>query len=68
MEGNESSVSLRRPKDFIKEEINKELTNLIIEVLHRLERENPQILQSLFPYSEEEQVSKLKSKKIKVPA
>lgn len=38
----------------IKEEINKELSSLILEVLHRLERENPELLKSLFPSLKDE--------------
>jgi len=32
----------------VKEEISKELGSLILEVLHRLERENPELLKLLF--------------------
>jgi hypothetical protein len=51
----------------IKEEINKELSSLILEVLHRLECENPELLKSLFPSSEEDNISKSKNKSIKNP-
>jgi hypothetical protein len=52
----------------IKEEINKELINLILEVLHRLERENPELLKLLFPSSEQDNISKSKNRSIKEPS
>jgi hypothetical protein len=39
---------------FKKEEISKEVNNLILEVVMRLERENPQLLRSLILTTKEE--------------
>jgi hypothetical protein len=43
-----------------KEEVGNELNELALEVLHRLEYENPELLKSLFLSPEEEQVPKSK--------
>lgn len=43
-----------------KEEVRNELNELVLEVLHRLERENPELLKSLLLSPEEEQISKSK--------
>jgi hypothetical protein len=49
-----------------KEEVVEEIKNLVLEALNRLEAEDSQFIQKLSPYSKEKQISKLKSKKIKV--
>jgi len=49
-----------------KEEIGKEVNNLILEVVLRLKRENPQLLQLLFSASESEETSTSKNSENKV--
>lgn len=50
-------------QDIIREEISKEVSNLMQEVIVRLERENPELLKSLFLSSGE---ASSKTKKTKV--
>jgi len=52
----------------MKEVVSKEVNELILEVLHRLERENPELLKLLFPSSEQDDISKSKNRSIKEPS
>jgi predicted P-loop ATPase/GTPase len=51
----------------LKKKVCEEISGLMLEVIKRLERENPQLLQSLFLSSEEERVSSVKSRRNKIP-
>jgi hypothetical protein len=48
-----------------REEINEELNKLALEIFQRLERENPQLLQSFLSDSKE-QISEVRRKKIRI--
>ena len=50
-----------------KDEVNKEVNNLILGVINRLGRENPQLLRLLFSASETEKTSITKNSDKKVP-
>jgi hypothetical protein len=50
-----------------KDEVNKEVNNLILGVINRLGRENPQLLRLLFSASESEETPITKNSDKKVP-
>jgi|GEM_PF-6036209 len=56
-----------KSKDVKKEEICNEINNLILEVINRLETENPELFSGVLPCSEEEQALKGKLRKLEVP-